>query len=100
MSFIDEYLIEINQMPKYGNKMDLYTIKDYFFYDSNTKEYGHKDTVIPVSYLLNKEEIPDPEMIRTIINSKIPIMRRLIDLNNQKESWIFDTNVLKETRND
>jgi hypothetical protein len=100
MSFIDEYLIEINQMPKYGEKMDLYTIKDYFFYDSNTKEYGHKDTVIPVSYLLNKEEMPDPEMIRTIINSKIPIMRRLIDLNNQKESWIFDTNVLKETRND
>lgn len=95
MSYINEYLIEIRQYPREG---DLFPIKDYFFYDSHIQEYGHRDTVIPVSYLLNKEELPDEETVRNLINSKIPILRRVIDLNNQKESWIFDTNVLEETK--
>jgi hypothetical protein len=93
--YINEYLIEILQYPRDG---DLFSIKDYFFYNSDTEEYGYRDVVIPVSSVLNKEELPDSETIKSLINSKIPIMRRVIDLNNQKESWIFDTNVLKETK--
>lgn len=93
--FINEYVVEILQYPRDG---DLFSIKDYFFYNSNTEEYGYRDVVIPVSYILNKEELPDSETIKSLINSKIPIMRRVIDLNNQKESWIFDANVLKETK--
>jgi hypothetical protein len=97
-SYIKEFLIEINQYPRYGNDLELFTIKDYFNYDSNTREYGYRDVVIPVSFLLNKEELPNEETIRSIINEKTPVMRRMIDLNNKKESWIFDTNVLKETK--
>lgn len=94
-SYINEYLIEIAQYPRDG---DLFSIKDYFFYNSDTKEYGYRDVVIPVSLVLNKEELADTETMKSLINSKIPIMRRVIDLNNKKESWIFDTNVLKETK--
>jgi hypothetical protein len=97
-SFIQGYLIEIDQYPRHSETQDLFTIRDYFYYDSNVKEYGHRDSLIPVQFLLNKEELPDEETIRTLINNKIPIMRRLIDLNNQKESWIFDTNILEETK--
>jgi hypothetical protein len=95
--FINEWMIEIRQYPREG---EVFPIKDYFFYTSNTKEYGHRDTVIPVSSILNKEELPEEETIRTLINNRKPILRRMVDLNNQKESWIFDTNILEETKND
>jgi hypothetical protein len=97
MSFINGYVIEINQYPRYGEN---YTIKDYFYYDSNTKQYGHRDTVIPVEFILNSSEIPEEAVVKAVINNKIPVMKRVIDLNKQKESWIFDTNILKETKNE
>ena len=86
MSFIDGYLIEINQFPRYG---DLYTIKDYFYYDSNTQEYGHRDTVIPKEDIINNDVMTDT-YLKDIINNKIPVMRRVIDLNKQTESWVFE----------
>lgn len=95
-SFINGYVIEINQYPRFGDKMDLFTIKDYFFYDSNTTEYGYRDTLIPVNLVLG--QAPEEDVMRSVINSNIPIMRRVIDLNNQKESWIFETNILEETK--
>lgn len=95
MSFIDGYLVEINQFPRNG---DLYTIKDYFYYDSNTQEYGYRDTVIPKEDIINNTEMSDIISLEEIINNKIPVMRRVIDLNKQTESWIFDTNSLKETK--
>lgn len=97
--FIDGYLIEINQYPRFGECLDLYTIKDYFYYRSDTKEYGHRDPLVPASFVINKEELPDEITMRDIINNKIPVMKRVIDLNKQKESWIFETNI-KETKND
>lgn len=96
-SFIKDWLIEINQYPR-SESGDTFSIKDYFYYDSNIQEYGYRDIVIPLSTVLNKEEVPDKETIQILINSKIPIIRRVIDLNNQEESWIFDTNVLKEIK--
>lgn len=95
-SFINGYVIEINQYPRFGDKMDLFTVKDYFFYDSNTTEYGYRDTLIPVDLVLG--QAPDEDTMRSVINSNIPIMRRVIDLNNQKESWVFETNILEETK--
>ena len=92
--FFEGWMIEIKQYPREG---DLFSVKDYFYYNSSNKEYGHRDTVIPIREILNKEEITE-SVARQIINSKIPIMRRVIDLNNQKESWIFDTNILEETK--
>lgn len=96
-SFINDWLIEINQYPR-SEDGELFSIKDYFYYDSNTKEYGYRDVVIPLNLVLNKEQAPDKETMQFLINSKIPIIRRVIDLNNQEESWIFDTNVLKEIK--
>lgn len=93
-SFIDGYLIEINQYPRFEG--DLFTIKDYFYYNSNTQEYGHRDTVIPVEQVANYSEIPDEITVRDLINNKVPIMKRVIDLNNQKETWIFQTSKLKD----
>ena len=86
MSFIDGYLVEINQFPRYG---DLYTIRDYFYYNSNVQEYGHRDTVIPKEDIINNDAMSDT-YIKDIINNKTPVMRRVIDLNKQTESWIFE----------
>jgi len=95
-SFIDGYLIEINQFPRFEG--DLFTIKDYFYYNSQTKEYGHRDTVIPVNMIENYFDLPDETTINNIINNNIPVIKRVIDLNKQTESWIFETNILKETK--
>ena len=88
-SFIDGYLIEINQFPRYDD--DLFTIKDYFYYNSNVKTYGYRDTVIPVNLVQNYFELPDESTIRHLINIKVPIMKRVIDINNQQETWFFQT---------
>jgi len=102
MSFINEYVIEISQFPReltshIGNS-EWFPIKDYFFYDSNTKEYGHRDTVIPVSELLNKEEIPDIETMKYLINNRVPVIKRFMNFKEQTQSWMFDTSKLGETK--
>jgi hypothetical protein len=97
MSFIDGYLIEINQFPR--NNDDLFTIKDYFYYDSNTTQYGHRDTVIPKECVENYFDIPDESTMKSIINRNVPIMKRVIDINNQKETWFFQTSNLKGLEN-
>jgi hypothetical protein len=102
MSFIDGYLIEINQFPRYsepGNgKTEWFTIKDYFLYDSNTLEFGHRDTIVPVSEILNKEEIPDLETIRSIINSKSHVIGRSMNFEEHKQSWFYDSSKIGETK--
>lgn len=87
-AFIQEYLFELDQFPRFGNQ-DLFTIKDYFFYNSNTKEYGCRDILVPESLVENKEDIPEESVIREFINSRIPVMKRVVDLNSKKESWYF-----------
>jgi hypothetical protein len=95
MSFIDGYLIEINQFPRYED--NLFTIRDYFYYNSNTKEYGHRDTLIPKEMVENYFDIPNEDAVRDIINRSVPIMKRVI--NNQKETWFFQTSNLKGLEN-
>ena len=92
MSIISGYVIEIDQNFRNGKHFELYTIKDYFYYDSNVKEYTNRDTIIPVECIHNKEDLPDEETIKRYINNKIPVMERLIDINKQEENWIF-TNI-------
>lgn len=87
MSFIDGYLIEINQFPRYDG--GLFTIKDYFYYNSQTKEYGNRDSVIPKDMVVNYFDMPEESVIKSIINKKEPVMKRVIDLNNQTETWVF-----------
>jgi hypothetical protein len=87
-AFIEEYLFELDQFPRFGNQ-DLFTIKDYFFYSSNTKEYGCRDILVPKSLVQNNEEVPEESVIRELINNKIPVMKRVVDLNSKKESWHF-----------
>lgn len=93
--FIDETFIEIDQYPRFGDDLDLFTINDIFHYNSLTPVYGSRGTIIPTKYIL---EFPDEATIRFVINNKIPIMRRMIDLNKQEESWKFDSNILKELK--
>lgn len=97
MSFIDGYLIEINQFPR--NNDELFTMKDYFYYDSNVNEYGHRDTVIPKECVENYFDIPDEVTMKSLINRSVPIMKRVIDINNQKETWFFQTSNLKGLEN-
>jgi hypothetical protein len=86
MSYIDGYLVEINQFPRFGER---FTIKSYFYYNSNTKEYGYRDTVIPKEQIINNDDMTE-ELVANIINNNIPAMRRVIDPINLTESWIFE----------
>ena len=88
-SFIDGFLIELNEYPRVGIDHNIFTIKDYFYCDSNTAIYGHRGAVIPVDLILNKNDIPCENMIKSIINNKEPVMKRVIDINNQTEHWVF-----------
>ena len=101
-SFIDEYLIEINQFPRYsepGNgKTEWFTIKNYFHYNSDTKEFGHRDTIVPVSEILNKEEIPDVETMQSIINSKSHVIGRFMNFEEHKQGWFYDPSKIGETK--
>jgi len=87
--FINEYCIEIDQMCRVGDSWDTFAIKDFFLFNSSVNIYRHKDTIIPVSLILNKEELPTEECIKDIINNKEPVMRRVIDIYNQTENWVF-----------
>lgn len=88
-SFVSEFLFEVNEFPKYGKYYELHTIKDYFFYDSNVKEYGHRNLIVPASHLVNGDELPDAETIKLLIKNKVPVMERIIDFNDQTETWRF-----------
>ena len=97
--YINEFLFEINQYPRSPlSGCEGFTVKDYFFYDSSIKEYGYRDTVIPTSQILNKQEIPEESIIRILINNRTPFLRRQIDLTSQTEKWFFETKVLEEIK--
>jgi len=98
MSFINEYLIEINEFPIFANGS--YTVKDYFYYNSNIKQYDHRCLIVPVSKVLNNTELPSEDIIKKLINNNVPIMTRLIDLKDETETWIFNTKSLEEIKND
>jgi hypothetical protein len=88
--FINEFAIEINQYPRFNVGIDdVFTIKDYFLFNSKNMTYGHRDTVIPVSFIINKQELPKETVIRELINSRVPVIRRVIDLTTNKESWVY-----------
>jgi hypothetical protein len=87
-SEIQGYVVEIDQNQRRGDNLELYRIKDYFYYDSNIKEYGYRDTVIPVEFILNREELTD-EKIKSYIINEVFVMERLIDINKQTETWSF-----------
>jgi hypothetical protein len=98
MSFVDEYLFEVNEWPvfKGGN----YTVKDYFYYNSNTKNYDNRNLIVPASKVLNNSELPSEDIMKRLINKNVPIMNRLIDLKDETETWIFNTKSLEELKND
>ena len=84
------YFIEIDQNNRGTYPHNIFGIKDYFFLDyTSYTAYGQKDTIIPVDLILNKEGIPSEDVIRNIINNKEPVMKKVIDLNNQTENWVF-----------
>jgi hypothetical protein len=93
-SFIKEYLFEVNEFPKYGKNYDFHTIKDYFFYDSNTTEYGYRQLILPTSQITNAELLPGQQEIKRIIEKKIPVLRRDIDFRSNTEIWSFDDSFL------
>jgi hypothetical protein len=103
MSFIKQHLIEISQYPREmgrDGREEWFYMKDYFFYDSNTKKYGHRDTVIPVSSFINKEEIPEPEFMKELINKKVYVIKRIMNFQDYTQKWVFDTTKLGESKND
>ena len=93
MSFIGGYVFELKQFPRNN---DLFQIRDYFYYNSNTKDYGYKDTIIPKECIINNNEIPEETVVKELINKNIYVLRRVIDINKQNETWFFETNCLKE----
>jgi len=88
-SFLDEYVIEIYGFPRYGKSGEYHRIQSMFKYDSNTPVYSMKDTIIPVSIILNKQDLPDINTMQTIINNEVPVMKRVIDYSNKRENWVF-----------
>jgi hypothetical protein len=98
MSFINEYLIEVNEFPVYADGS--YTIKDFFFYDSNIKEYGDRNLIVPSSKVSNSNDIPSKDIMKFIINNNIPAMQRRFDTEKNIEMWIFNTKSLEEIKND
>jgi hypothetical protein len=100
-SFFTGYLLEINQFPRivgYNGSHETYTVKDIFFFDSNTKEYGYRDSVIPLQSVINKDEI-DLNTIRDLINNKEFFLKRTLNFENQTQVWSFDTSKLGELKN-
>jgi hypothetical protein len=97
--FINELAIEINQYPRYvHNGDDLFTIKEIFWFNSLNKQYGHRDTVIPTSFIINKKELPQESVLTELINSKVPVIKRIIDSTTNQENWVFFPNELGETK--
>ena len=95
--FINEYAIEINQYPRVSAGVDdLFTIKDYFLFNSKNTVYGHRDTVIPLSFIINKEEFPTQTVVRELINSSVPVIKRIRDFKTNKESWVYHPTQLGE----
>jgi len=99
-SFFTGYVLEINQFPRivgHNGAHETYTVKDLFFFDSNTKEYGYRDSVIPLQSVINKDEI-DLNTIRDLINNKVSFLKRTLDFQNQTQVWSFDTSKLGELK--
>ena len=89
MSFIQEYLFEVDEATASGPLNNLYAIKNYFFYDSNTSKYGFRKLIIPVSCIQNKEDIPPDEVVHQLMIKKVPILEHIINFESQTESWRF-----------
>jgi hypothetical protein len=87
-------LFEVNEFPEFGKQFNRFTAKDYFFYDSNTPVYGYKNLIIPVSKLANPDALPNYDIIQNLIERKIPILKKTIDLQNEIEIWSYDDSVL------
>jgi hypothetical protein len=97
--FVNQLAIEINQYPRFThNGDDLFTIKDIFWFNSLKSEYGHRDTVIPLSFIINKTELPEESVVKELINNKVPVIKRIIDSINNQENWVFFPNELGETK--
>lgn len=93
-SFIKEFLFEVNEFPEFGELHNRFTVKDYFFYDSWTPHYGHRNLIIPVSKLSNPELLPDENTIKDLIQKKIPILKKTINFQSKSEIWSYDDSVL------
>ena len=99
-SFFTGYVLEMNQFPRivgYNGSIENYTVKDIFWFDSNTKEYGYRDSVIPLQSVINKDEI-DLNTIRDLINNKVAFLKRTLNFQNQTQVWSFDTSKLGELK--
>lgn len=94
MSFINEYLIEINEWPVFADGN--YTVKDYFYYDSNIKKYDNRNLLIPASKVLNSTDLPSVELMKKLINNNVPIMNRITDTKDKTETWVFNIESLEE----
>jgi len=101
-SFFTGYVLEINQFPRivgFNGSTENYTVKEVFEFDSNTKEYGYRDSLIPLQSVINKDEI-DLNTITDLINNKVAFLRRTLNFQNQTQVWSFDTSKLGELKND
>ena len=92
-SFIKEYVFEINEFPKYGQFLELHTIRDYFFFDSSVNTYSVRNLIVPASQLLNTDEVPDEETVKQFIKLRKPVMERIVDSAQKCESWRIKLNV-------
>jgi hypothetical protein len=93
-SVIKEFLFEVNEFPEFGKDSNIFTVKDYFFYDSQTAVYGHRNLIVPVSKLKNPQDLPSEDVINDLIQKKIPILKKTFDFRNKSEIWSYDDSLL------
>lgn len=95
MSFLNCNIWEVNQFPRYGSRLNRYTLSNIFGYDSNTTEYQSNNFKIQIPEF----EIQMTEEQRVFINKykdsiakhNIPI---LVLLNNEEEEkWVVGLNI-------
>lgn len=94
MSFLNCNIWEINQFPRYGSRLNRYTLASIFGYDSDTIEYQSNNFMIQIPEF----EIKMTEEQRVFINKykdsiakcNIPILS-LLNIE-EEEKWVVDLN--------
>jgi hypothetical protein len=81
--FLDCYIFEVKQWPKYGPNLELHTLADIYHYNSLTDDREDKKQSpyiqIPEKYVKNVDIKYLLENLKYIVDQKKPIMKKIND---------------------
>jgi len=87
--FLDCYIFEVKQWPKYGPNLEHHAIADIYHYNSLNDSFENKKQSpyiqIPEYFVENVDIQKLINMKNQIINDNIPIMKMIAE-----EKWIID----------